>query len=208
MTDSTNRHRQVLDTAMELIAERGLSAASLRELARRVGLSQPSLYHYFRAKEDLVDQIIETYAREVLSLPTEPPPIETLEDFLRFALEQVIQVYRGPTHTTFVRFAFAITMVRPAFGATLKRLVLGRGVALALPFAKKFVDRGEIRPEDAQPMLRTALDAVLMRCIERQVLLSEDGAGDGVDLHAYAAFVADVVARGVRDRARGEVVDD
>ena len=205
MTTPPNRHRQVLDAAMELIAERGLTAASLRELARRVGLSQPSLYHYFRAKEELVEQIIETYAREVLDLPTVPPPIEELDAFLRFVLEQVIAVYRGPTHRTFVRFSFAITMVRPAFGATLKRLVLGRGVRLALPFTVKFVERGEVRAEDAEPMLRTALDAVLMRCIESQVLLSEDGDDRGEGLLAYAAFVADVVARGVRDKARGEI---
>ena len=38
------RHREVLRVAMHLFAERGYAGASLRELARRLGMQQPSLY--------------------------------------------------------------------------------------------------------------------------------------------------------------------
>ena len=55
------KHLEVLRVAMRLIAERGYRGASLRELARRVGMQQPSLYHYFRSKEDLVEQILVTF---------------------------------------------------------------------------------------------------------------------------------------------------
>ena len=57
----SDRHREVLREAMRLFAERGYVGTSLRELARRVGMQQPSLYHYFRSKEELVEQILATY---------------------------------------------------------------------------------------------------------------------------------------------------
>ena len=196
-----NRHRDVLECAMKLIAERGLEAASLRELARRVGLSQPSLYHYFRAKEDLVEQIIETFAREVLKVPEEPPPMADLREFLRTVLDRVLDLYRVPQNATFARFCFTIAMVRPTFGASLRRVLLGQGVTLALPFAREFVERGDVLAEDVRPMLRTVLDAVAMRCIEHLVLLRGEQPSS-FDLGGYADFVADVVARGVQDRAR------
>jgi AcrR family transcriptional regulator len=51
--------RTLLDAARALVAEEGIEALSLAELARRVGLSRPSLYEYFRSKDDLVAAIVE-----------------------------------------------------------------------------------------------------------------------------------------------------
>lgn len=53
------RLRTLLDAARALVAEEGIEALSLAALARRVGLSRPSLYEYFRSKDDLVAAILE-----------------------------------------------------------------------------------------------------------------------------------------------------
>ena len=51
--------RTLLDAARALVAEEGIEALSLAALARKVGLSRPSLYEYFRSKDDLVAAIVE-----------------------------------------------------------------------------------------------------------------------------------------------------
>ncbi|MFB4309035.1 TetR/AcrR family transcriptional regulator [Actinomadura sp. GTD37] len=51
--------RNLLDGARALVAEEGIEALSLAALARRVGLSRPGLYEYFRSKDDLVAAIVE-----------------------------------------------------------------------------------------------------------------------------------------------------
>lgn len=53
------RLRTLLDAARALVAEEGIEALSLAALARRVGLSRPGLYEYFRSKDDLVAAIVE-----------------------------------------------------------------------------------------------------------------------------------------------------
>jgi AcrR family transcriptional regulator len=53
-----NQLRTLLDAARDLVAEQGADALTLAELARRVGLSRPSLYEYFRSREDLVNAIL------------------------------------------------------------------------------------------------------------------------------------------------------
>ncbi|TDD82104.1 TetR/AcrR family transcriptional regulator [Actinomadura darangshiensis] len=50
--------RNLLDAARALVAEEGIEALSLAALARRVGLSRPSLYEYFRSKDDLVAAVV------------------------------------------------------------------------------------------------------------------------------------------------------
>ncbi len=43
-----NRLRALLDAGREIVATEGAEALTLASLARRVGLSRPSLYEYFR----------------------------------------------------------------------------------------------------------------------------------------------------------------
>nr|MDQ3757602.1 TetR/AcrR family transcriptional regulator [Actinomycetota bacterium] len=47
------RRRQMLDLAEELFAERGYTAASMDELARRAGVSKPVVYDVFGSKEQV-----------------------------------------------------------------------------------------------------------------------------------------------------------
>ncbi|MFF4237526.1 TetR/AcrR family transcriptional regulator [Actinomadura geliboluensis] len=51
--------RNLLDGARALVAEEGIEALTLAALARRVGLSRPGLYEYFRSKDDLVAAILD-----------------------------------------------------------------------------------------------------------------------------------------------------
>jgi AcrR family transcriptional regulator len=61
-TVAEHRARQLrtfLDAARALVAEEGIEALSLAALARRVGVSRPGLYEYFRSRDDLVAAIVE-----------------------------------------------------------------------------------------------------------------------------------------------------
>ncbi|GAA3862156.1 TetR/AcrR family transcriptional regulator [Saccharothrix violaceirubra] len=53
-----NRLRTLLDAGRAIVAEEGAEALTLAALARRVGLSRPSLYEYFRSREELVAAIV------------------------------------------------------------------------------------------------------------------------------------------------------
>lgn len=48
------RERQMLQVAEEVFAEQGYQAASMDEIAERVGVSKPMLYAYFGSKEGLL----------------------------------------------------------------------------------------------------------------------------------------------------------
>lgn len=48
------RERQMIEVAEAVFAERGYVAASMDEIAERVGVSKPMLYEYFHSKEGLL----------------------------------------------------------------------------------------------------------------------------------------------------------
>jgi AcrR family transcriptional regulator len=58
------RHRlqtreEILDAALAVMAEQGVAALNLTEVARRVGLRQPSLYQYFDSRNAVYDALFE-----------------------------------------------------------------------------------------------------------------------------------------------------
>ncbi len=55
----TPTEEQILEAAGEVFAEFGFAGASTREIARRAGLRQPSLYHYFPNKAAMLTALIE-----------------------------------------------------------------------------------------------------------------------------------------------------
>ncbi len=52
------RERQIVDGAIAYFAEVGLSGQT-RELAQRLGVTQPLIYRYFPKKQDLIDRVYE-----------------------------------------------------------------------------------------------------------------------------------------------------
>jgi len=76
-TDRRHRRRQetiseVLDVALQVMAEQGVAGLSLGEVARRMGIRPPSLYVYFDSKNALYDAI---FARGWGALGTVMEPI-------------------------------------------------------------------------------------------------------------------------------------
>jgi len=94
------RTRQdILNTALELIMEKGADNLSLREIARRVDYSPAGLYEYFGSKEEIIDAVcVEADERfyQMLkavdnSLPLRDYIIELGMAYINFACENTEQ---------------------------------------------------------------------------------------------------------------------
>ncbi|WP_445529808.1 TetR/AcrR family transcriptional regulator [Streptomyces cyslabdanicus] len=60
--------REILDTALEVMAEEGVAALSLAEVARRMGMRPPSLYQYFPSRTAVYDALFERGMRETVGV--------------------------------------------------------------------------------------------------------------------------------------------
>ena len=52
------QRQHILDTALSLMAQRGVDGTSMRDLAAATGLNVASLYHYFPSKHDLLVAVL------------------------------------------------------------------------------------------------------------------------------------------------------
>jgi len=118
------RREEVLETALTLVSELGVAGASLRKLAAELGISQPSLYHYFPSKDALVSAVVEYCADKMLASALDLPPPQRKEDIPRFAMRAVVDLWSTERHPRFVRFMFVVALeskrTAPSFSASSK----------------------------------------------------------------------------------------
>jgi AcrR family transcriptional regulator len=166
------RHREILAEALDLMAEVGYHGASLRELAKRLGISQPSLYHYFSNKEELVEQIIEAYSTQMMAMvPALPPDAFAYPRLLR---DYMFELY-GPSsdHPKFVRFVFAVSRIHPRFGRLNREIFMERHRQAMLPvFAPTAIAAG-LDPEQFGLALIAEINAIGFGLMEETILYDE-----------------------------------
>jgi AcrR family transcriptional regulator len=87
------RRGEILDTALDLFAERGYHATGVADIAAELNMSHGTFYKYFDSKRDILDQTVDDAARRIAAaLASAGPPraARTLSDYRR-QVEQIAQ---------------------------------------------------------------------------------------------------------------------
>jgi AcrR family transcriptional regulator len=93
---AADREQQILSEAIRFFAEVGF-AGQTRELAQRVGITQPLLYRYFPTKQDLIERVF----REVFLKRIDPQWARLIGDRSRPLEERLIEYYGHYARATY-----------------------------------------------------------------------------------------------------------
>ena len=58
----------ILNAAAQLFAEHGFHYASMVNLAKASGLSKPLIYHYYKDKEEILFDIVDSYMSQLVDI--------------------------------------------------------------------------------------------------------------------------------------------
>ncbi len=89
---ATERRSELLRAAVRVFAAKGFGAARVGDIAAEAGVAHGLLYHYFRSKDDVLDEI---FRRTWSNLGAELQRIEASGPPLVGQLRQFAQVYLG-----------------------------------------------------------------------------------------------------------------
>lgn len=56
--EAANRRDAILEASLRLFAEQGVDSASMSDIARAVGITKATLYHYFAGKIEILEELI------------------------------------------------------------------------------------------------------------------------------------------------------
>ncbi|MGH3562194.1 MAG: TetR family transcriptional regulator KstR2 [Mycobacterium sp.] len=88
------RRDELLDLAATMMAERGLRATTVRDIADAAGILSGSLYHHFSSKEAMVDEVLRDFldwlfGRYQEIVDTEPNPLERLKGLFMASFDAI-----------------------------------------------------------------------------------------------------------------------
>jgi AcrR family transcriptional regulator len=88
------RREELLSLAATMMAERGVRATTVRDIADAAGILSGSLYHHFRSKEEIVDEVLRGFLDWLFSryqeiIDTEPDPVERLKGLFMASFEAI-----------------------------------------------------------------------------------------------------------------------
>ncbi len=76
---------KILSAAVDLIIQKGFKNASMREMAKNAGVSNPTIYNYFPTKEKILYEYIKQKHVECMAI------LKGIEDFHTFSLREQLQ---------------------------------------------------------------------------------------------------------------------
>ena len=158
MTEPQDRRELIVATAAEMFARKGIRATTVREIADAVGVLSGSLYHYFKSKDEIVQEILvefleETRARYAEVLGRGDGVAETLRELVLASLRVASQ---RPYATAIYQNQLQYLIDRPEFkegSAEVQRVwleLIARGVA-------EGVFRDDISPRVFYRLIRDAV---------------------------------------------------
>lgn len=159
---TTTRREEILEVASQVIAERGIKGATVRDIGQAAGILSGSLYYHFDSKEQIVVELLlpgvqAQYAQSLEIRAAATSAAEALAGLIRAAVRETAA---HPTKSLIIRNearTFAdVPLLAPV--AEFRR----KSLALWLDVVKQGVKAGEFRDDlDADVVVRAMFDGVL-----------------------------------------------
>jgi AcrR family transcriptional regulator len=85
--DLTARQNEIVDTALELIADHGIQKLTIKNIARGIGVTEPAIYRHFNGKSAILSSVLDSFeeiSKSVLESDkiVDSSPLESIEAFL------------------------------------------------------------------------------------------------------------------------------
>jgi AcrR family transcriptional regulator len=189
---STERRSELLRAAVRVFARKGFRASRVADIAEEAGVAHGLLYHYFRSKDEVLDEI---FRRTWSNLAEALREIEASGAPLYEQLQRFAAVYLGSWLETpeLIRVLVREIARGPDVGirADEIQVVLG-SVARLIDAAKR---AGEVRPDVETRFAAVAIYGALEEILTGFVL--DQLPSEAGDVERAVAGVVDVVAAGL-----------
>ena len=165
------RPDEVLDAALTLFSERGFSATTVEQIARRAGLSKGAVYLYFPSKQALLVGLV----RRAI-LPAADEVLEALEGhrgdprpLLRRLLTELAARLSQPDALAVPKLIIREAALAPQIAAIYREEVLERAIPALAGLIGQGIEGGHIRPVDPELTVRSVMGPVVTHLILAEV---------------------------------------
>lgn len=191
------RPQEILQSALQLFAEKGFSAARVEDIAARAGVSKGTVYLYFDSKPDMLRALVREGLIENLQIfaaRTEQHQ-GSMADILRRLLMAITTAIVLTPLSAIPKIIIAESGNFPELAEFYRREVIDRGLGLMARIIERGISSGEFRVVATDHAARLCMSPVLFTAIWKNCFAQFDGAP--FDAQAFMATHLDVLLAGL-----------
>jgi AcrR family transcriptional regulator len=163
------RPSEILEAALAVFAQKGLTAARMDDIAKRAGVTKGTIYLYFESKDAVFKALLSESLGERLRASAamveafEGPTPQLLADILRFVGGFVATTDR----VALFKLVIAEIAKFPVLHRFYREEVIDRGLGLWEAILRRGIERGEFRPVAIEHVARVCIGPILVAALWR-----------------------------------------
>jgi len=160
---------KILEAALESFAEKGFSGTSTKEIAKRAGVNEVTIFRQFKSKRALFAAVIGEMSPvlkvgEEVSMDTERP----VEELLAHNIRAVLRTMRANRRMYFVVLGDAWR--QPKMRTVAFEEIVKKGIEMVSGLMKRLMDAGKIRRMDPEVAARALMGAVQFHFMTTEIM--------------------------------------
>ena len=151
--DKAKTRLKILESAVDIISEKGFKSASMREIARHAKVGDATIYNYFPSKEKLLYGYCEHVQQQVMN------SLKEIKDFHEYTLQEQLQQFAETQLQTwlpareFLQEVFKRTYYSPVAGSSHLRQTKKLFTQMIKDMIEAAIEAGEIPEQPYQELL-------------------------------------------------------
>jgi AcrR family transcriptional regulator len=135
--------RAILETTLELIADRGAHAFRTEDVAARAGVGKGAIYRRYRSKEELVTAAVAALVREEIAVPD----IGSTRGDLLALMREAVELYRSSLPGRLMPKLIGAMADNPELARAVRDGFLAVRRSALSEVLRRGVERGDLRPD-------------------------------------------------------------
>ncbi|MFB9329022.1 TetR/AcrR family transcriptional regulator [Paenibacillus aurantiacus] len=191
----TAKQRRIVESAVEVFAEKGFAASSTSEIAQRAGVAEGTIFRHYKTKKDLLLSIVTPGIVKLLApflLREFKNVLETgydsYEQFLRAFIENRIAFVEE--NASMLKIVLQELPFHPDLQRTLEEVVVSQVLERVTRVVKKFQGEGQLIGLPPLTVIRLSIGTIMGYILMRS-FLTQRGAGwdDAAERQATIDFI-------------------
>lgn len=163
----TERQQEILDHAIALISEKGIQGLTMKNLSKRLGISEPAIYRHYENKIDILVSLLDHFTRNTSAIFSDErhhnlPAI----DRLKIVFNKHFQTFENKPALVAVVFSEEIFRNEAVLSNKVK-LIMERNAAAISAILEEGKRKGEIDPAIDSQQLTTIFMGSLRLLVKR-----------------------------------------
>jgi TetR/AcrR family fatty acid metabolism transcriptional regulator len=189
-----NRHRSILAAALKIFASKGFMGASISEIGREAGVSDVTIYEYFKTKENLLFAIPEEITRKSTEATKQALTyIRGAENKIRAILLSYFNVYgNNPDYSSLVLLQLRVNQ---NFHKSISYDLVREPARLLTKSIQEGIENGEFQ-DDIDPYLIRSMFLGTLEHVFTRLRVK----GSNEDVSQYLEPLLEIVFNGIRKK--------